>query len=175
MNHSALEDAVPMRPARLAVVAVTLLALSAWPSPSLAHAELVSSTPADGAALDAPPEEVVLAFDSELVPDGTSFTVSDATAATVGNGELDLAVAERNELRGPVAITAAGTYTVAWTAVALDGHAESGRLTFSVTAPAHPDSPDTATAAPSAPWPALLGLALVLAAVLVARRIRGPA
>ena len=166
---------MPINLARLASAAVTLLALAAWPSPSMAHAGLVSSTPANGATVEAPPEEVVLTFDSELVPDGTSFPVTDAAAATVGTGELDLSVAERNELRGPVAITAAGTYTVTWTAVALDEHADSGRLTFSVTGAAHADSPDTATAAPSAPWPALLGLVLVLAAGLAARRIRGPA
>ena len=52
--------------------------------------------------------------------------MTDADGGVVGEGGLDLSVAERNELDGNVAIRAPGTYAVAWTAVSADGHEEQG-------------------------------------------------
>jgi copper resistance protein C len=142
----------------------------ATPIATLAHAELASSTPAAGAMLSEPPDEVTLVFDGELVPDRTGFTVTDPTGATVGEGGLDLAVAERNEIAGPVTIADAGVYTVAWTSVAADGHEEAGEFTFTVgSEPETGDSPDTALPAPSSEVPAL-GASFLLAAVAVAMR-----
>ena len=130
-----------MRVIRPAVTSVMVAALLlAVPSTAAAHAELASSDPAAGATLDEPPPRVVLTFGGGLDPDGSGFTVTDADGAEVGAGTVDLGVAERNVLRGTVAIEADGTYEVHWTAVAEDGHPEEGTFTFAVGGPVAPDT-----------------------------------
>jgi methionine-rich copper-binding protein CopC len=158
----------PMRSTRLAIGATLALAVAITPTAALAHAELVSSSPAAGDALTAPPETVTLVFDGELVPDGTGFVVTDADGGVVGDGGLDLTVAERDEIAGDVAIRGAGTYTVAWTAVAADGHEERGDFAFTVAAPPN-------TAVTPARWDALdeLGsMVLIVALAIGLRRAR---
>ena len=145
------------RPLRALAAAGLLLALAA---PVAAHEELVASEPAAGAAIEAPPTEVVLTFSGELEPE-SGFVVLDAAGDEVGTGELDLDVAERNILRGDVVIADDGTYTVSWTAVAADEHPEEGTYTFVVGAA---EQPNTALGHSSAAVPA--GLALLVLAVL---------
>lgn len=153
------------------------LTLAALPAIVLAHAELVSANPSAGAVLAAPPAEVTLVFDGELVPDGSAITVTDATGTIVGAGALDLTVADRNELRGPVTITEPGTYTVAWTAVSADGHPEPGELTFEYAAPV-PGRPAPNTAMPASGrggtsfGVGVIGVLALIAALAGAVRVR---
>jgi methionine-rich copper-binding protein CopC len=158
--------------------AVVLLAI---PAAVAAHAGLESSTPEAGVDLDAPPAEVVLTFSGELGPD-SAFVVTDADGTIVGEGGLDLDVADRNVLSGAVDITQPGVYTVAWTAVSIDGHAEEGTFAFGFQSDAAADasaahdeapSPDTAMPAPGMPGAMqAVGLALVLASiVIIGRRV----
>lgn len=165
-----------MRHIRPLAVAGVLAASLALPAAAWAHAELVSSDPAAGESLDEAPTEVTLTFDGELDPE-SGFMVADAEGNEVGTGELDLDVAERNVLRGAVAITEPGVYTVAFTAISEDGHAEEGSFAFgfqaTVTDAEHGEeddadghghdgeSPDTAMA-PSAPASPLVVLGLLL-------------
>ena len=93
----------------------------------------------------APPEAVTLVFDGELTPDGTGFTATDADGDVVGEGALDLTVAERDEIRGDLEPGGPGTYTVTWAAVSADGHEERGDFTFTVVGA---ESPNTATMPP---------------------------
>jgi methionine-rich copper-binding protein CopC len=115
---------------RLALAIVLGLALAAVPIVVSGHSELDKSDPADSANLQTAPTEVVLTFSAELDPDGSSFTVTDATGAQVGSGTVDLNVADRNIMRGTVAITKPGTYRVAWTSLSLDGDQLRGTVTF---------------------------------------------
>lgn len=159
-----------MRLMRLAIPATAaLLALGAPPA-SLGDAGLESTVPAAGEELTTPPDEVILVFDGELSPDGSTFTVTDAGGTTVGRGELDLGVPDRNELRGTVDIRRPGTYEVDWTAVAADGHREAGEFTFSLAEDVAPGSPDTALAPVEAGVLAQLGAVLVLAAAGIGLR-----
>lgn len=148
----------------------------------MAHADLESSTPEAGADVESAPSEVVLTFSGELGPD-SAFVVTDAAGGTVGEGGLDLDVAVRNVLSGSVDITQPGIYTVSWSAVSIDGHAEEGSFEFgfqsdaAAAAGAPPDdagSPDTAMPASGAPGaPGALsaaGLALLAAGMVVAGR-----
>lgn len=157
-----------------AVIGALLGLVLAFPAPALAHAELVSASPEDGANLDEPPTQVVLTFDAELDPERSEFIVTDASAAEVGSGDVDLEVADRNELRGDVEISEPGVYVVSWTAVAGDGHAESGELRFGyrtdVGATAA-EQPNTATTPPAARWPILAGIASLLAAAASTWRV----
>jgi methionine-rich copper-binding protein CopC len=154
------------------MVGLALASLLLAPAAVLAHAELVSTSPEDGATLDEPPTEVVLVFDGELDPEASGFVVTDAGGDEVGRGEVDLTVAERNEMRGGVETEAGGEYTVSWSAAAADGHMEEGAATFTVR-DADGDTagaPDTATSRPLATSPmTILGLALLLVAARLAR------
>jgi len=128
-------------------------------SPSAAHEELVTSEPAAGAVLDAPPQEVVLTFSGELTPD-SGFILFSPADDEVGTGALDLTVADRNVLRGDGVDAGEGSYTVLWNAVGADGHPLEGTLTWTV---GSAEQPNTALA--RTPWTALAGLALLTAAV----------
>lgn len=158
------------------VGAATLTALSA--AAVVAHVELISSSPAAGANLATPPAEVTITFDDELGP-GSSFTVTGGGSVEVGTGEVDLTVADRNVMTGPVTITEPGIYSVIYTAAGVDGHEVAGIFSFGYLAtamipvPTGDDGPDTAMPVPGA-RPALLFLGVVaamVAGVILLRRI----
>lgn len=146
------------------------------PAPVAAHAPLASTSPTDGEELTSPPDEVVMTFDGELDPEASGFVVTDAEGTEVGTGEVNLDVAERNEIRGAVDIADPGEYTVSWRSAAADGHPEDGTFTFSVVGPdatgGTQDAPNTALPAPPGPHPVVLaGLALLGMAILAGIRI----
>ena len=115
---------------RLLTPLVAGLLLAALPAVATAHVHLVSTSPEAGANLEDAPDEVTLTFDGELDPAGSSFTVSDHHGEEVGSGEVDLAVADRNVLRGAANITEPGVYTVDWTVLGVDGHEILGSFSF---------------------------------------------
>ena len=161
-----------MRSTRLLAGLAVALASALAPATALAHAELESTDPPADATLEQPPAEVALVFSGELSHDGSGFVVTDAAGEPVGEGELDLTVADRSEIRGPVTITEAGTYTVAWTSSALDGHEESGEFTFTVTprGASGGESPDTAMPAAEDRAARTLGAVLLLSAIAIGVR-----
>lgn len=125
---------VPGLAAVLLVLAIT--------SPALAHAELVSSDPEDKAVLTSPPSVVTLAFSEGLDQAKSSFKLS-GPGGTVGTGKPAQQGGKAMTLDGLA--LAPGTYTIAWTAAADDGHVERGKLSFSVSEP----TPAPETPAPS--------------------------
>ncbi len=130
---------------RLIVPLVTLVLLLGLAGPVAAHAEFVSSDPADGAVLAAPPTSVTLTFSEgldaskshfELLgPDGTNL----GTGKAAGDGDETMTL-DGLEL-GP------GAYTVEWTSVSLDTDILRGKVHFTVTEP----TPAPATPGPTAP------------------------
>lgn len=165
-----------MRRARLMLALTAAACLASAPAGVLAHAELVSSSPATDAQLEDPPREVTLTFDGELLPDGSGLVVTLAGGGEVGTGGLDLDVADRNVIAGEVTITEEGLYVVAWTAASVDGHAASGEFSFRYGDAEN--APDSALPAPEGPGglllagAALLALALLTAAWTARRRAR---
>ena len=158
-----------MRVTRLTIAVAVFVLGAITPLAAFAHADFVSSSPQAGDTLRTPPESVTLVFDGELVPDGTGFTVTGPNGAVVGEGALDLDVAERDQVTGAVEISESGTYSVAWTAVSADGHEEAGDLAFSVAA----EAPDTAATPPDRPAPRVIGaIVLLVATGLVLRHAR---
>jgi methionine-rich copper-binding protein CopC len=157
---------------RLLLVASLAASLAGLPTVALAHAEFVSSEPSGGDVVDEPPTEVVITFDGELRPEISEFLVT-GPGGEVGVGAVDLEVAERNVLRGAVAIREPGVYTVAWTAVAVDGHRELGDFSFTV---GGGEVPETALATAHEPMRlavSLAGAALLLVTAILLRRRSG--
>lgn len=104
------------------------LGLLAVPSLTRAHSKMSTSTPSDGALLDAPPATFSLHFQNEvrlvsLVQSHTNGRVEFPGLA--GNG----LVAEQTL---PLTDFGPGAYTIEWRGLAGDGHVMTGTFTFSV-------------------------------------------
>ena len=109
------------------------LLLSAWLgcSAAEAHAHLVTSTPAEGAVLPAPPQAVALTFS-----EGAQFTlVSLQKGADPKQSITPLPPAAANTATVPMPALTPGSYTLSWRVLSNDGHVASGTLHFSVAAP----------------------------------------
>lgn len=133
----------------LTALAVASLAVLAGPvSPSWAHAELISSTPADGATLGTAPATVALTFSD---PVAAQF-VRVAVTTPAGTGTV-AATTKGSVVTVPVPAQGPGAYRVVYRVVSADGHPVSGTLTFTVagTPTASPSPSGTsAGASPSA-------------------------
>lgn len=176
------------------LVAATML-VSGYAPAGQAHSDLVSSTPAAGAQLDALPGSVTLKFSEEIDPAFVQVVVADAAdvvrplkAATSG-AEVTGAMPEG---------VPAGDLEVRYRVASADGHPVTGQVAFTVRTgagaptgttegPAPTAAPSTATTRASAPtasegastlWMyALAGLAVLLvgaaaAAIALAGRRR---
>jgi methionine-rich copper-binding protein CopC len=141
-----------------ALLALTLVGVAS------AHANLVSSTPADGANLDAAPEKITLVFSEELKADGNLITVTDAAGKQVDAGDTALDLSDANRVTLTVSLQSGlgdGAYTIAWKNASTDGHSEEGTLAFTVGSAAPATLPATG-AEESLPAAALLLLAAAL-------------
>ena len=115
--------------ALLAAVFGVLLA-----SPASAHAELVSSTPANGAQVERAPATVEMRFTEavNLIPGGVRLV--DDKGATVRTSEP--AVAGHTVAWRMPADLPAGSYVVSWRVVSSDGHPVAGAFSFGIGTPA---------------------------------------
>jgi len=118
--------------ARLLIVALSLAValVSAVAAPALAHTDLESTTPADGASVGEPVDEVTLTFTLPVTQLGDGVSLEGPE----GGVPLEVSAAREGvewtaEPREPLE---AGTYTGEWTVAAEDGHPLSGDFTFTV-------------------------------------------
>lgn len=132
------------------LVLATMIAVFGVGTPAFAHTTVKSSVPAANASVKAVPTAVTLTFTEHLsiLP---KVSVEDAAGNVINSGAatLDGAVVTQ-----PVTPTAAGKYTVKWSAVAPDGDRSTGSFgfTLAVTPPPPPTpaaAPTTAAAAPT--------------------------
>lgn len=110
----------------LAAVTGTLLALGGA-SPALAHADLLSSSPEDGAVLSTAPSEVELVFNEpvQLVEGATRLFPGDGTPRELDARVVDTAVV----IELPVGLID-GSYALSYRVVSADGHPVGGAITF---------------------------------------------
>lgn len=136
----------------LAILALVLTLGGTGISTAAAHAELESSTPKQGAKLEAPPTEVVLTFGEELLENTVKVV---AHAAGEKANVLD-AVAEASGAVVTIpwpASAPAGAYELAYRVVSADGHPVSGVLEFSYAGGTSPSADATAAASSPAATP----------------------
>jgi copper transport protein len=124
------------RPACALVVAAG--AALATPAAALAHASLVGSTPADGAALARPPARVrVLLNDDVRVAPGNAAVRNGGGSVLAGKP-----VAHGKTLVLPLRTNLGrGDFSVRWSVVSSDGHIVQGVLAFSVGTGRPPPAP----------------------------------
>jgi copper transport protein len=115
----------------MAAAGVTLLAVA---PAALAHATLVSTSPADGAVVVRPPAEVSATFNQPVAIIAGSLRVYTPGGQRADSGPVTHT--------GPDTIVVGlhtglgrGTYTVAWNVVSADSHQVEGAFTFSIGAP----------------------------------------
>ena len=141
-------------------------------APASAHAELVRTTPADGARLDRPPAEVTLRFSEsvDLLDHGIRLLGADGRAVPTPDPVVDGSTVR---WRVPADLPDGG-YVVSWRVISSDSHPVAGAFSFGVGALA-PQVTDTGVLPPEAPWPVVLvrflgylGFALVAGSVAVA-------
>jgi methionine-rich copper-binding protein CopC len=130
------------------LAALVVLLLPA--APVLAHSDLRSSDPADGATLAAAPAEVSFTFNEQLLEQGNAIVLTElATGArlAVGPVEVDGDTVSVDWPGG----AAAGEYRAAYRVVSADGHPIDGSITFTVeSASAAGTTPPSVTASPQA-------------------------
>ena len=114
---------------RVYAVLLICVGLALVASPASAHTELVGGSPGPGEVLQTPVNEVTLTFASDLLAEGSQVLVRDPQGA-----EQARAVAVSGaSVRVPVKpLQTAGRYTVAFRAVAVDGHPITGSYRFTV-------------------------------------------
>ena len=130
----------------LAAFAVTLVAL--------AHAELESASPPDGAVLDSPPTEIVLTFTEALDPVKSHMELNGPDGTQVAAGVVDPANEKAMRIDPPE--LEPGAYEIRSTAFAAhDGALKREVLTFTISAasPTPTATPTPAASVSAAPSP----------------------
>lgn len=153
-------------------VALTLLVGA---TPAYAHAQLISSTPEDGAELDEAPSEIVLEFSEEVDADSTEIAVTKSGESDPLPG-TEMTVEER-EITVPADFPEAGDYTVAYRLVSKDGHPVEGSLEFTiangsekpdVSVPASPEADrDDAASDAGIGWAPIVAIATVVLVLVI--------
>jgi len=118
---------------RVLIAAACFAALGLWlPAPALSHAYLVRSTPAARAALARSPERVQLWFNERLEPAYSRVSVWNREAQRVDAGDVQVAPAEPTRLSVGVPPLPAGSYTVKYRVLSVDGHVVEAEFGFTV-------------------------------------------
>ena len=97
-----------------------------------AHAYPTHEAPGAGSTVTDPQKEVAIDFDDGLEPAFSSITVTDAQGKSVTSGKAVVAPSNRKHMSVGLNTLTPGVYTVAWVAVADDGHRTQGHYTFTV-------------------------------------------
>jgi methionine-rich copper-binding protein CopC len=147
-------------PRRWAVFPAVAFALLLLPTAVTAHAELVKSTPKDGATLDASPSVIFATYSEAMDPSGSSLKLVDKDDKPLATGGVDPDNDKRMSI-DDVPDLAPGSYTVKSTTKSdEDGDIDRKEWSFTVKAVATPSPTPTpaptptstpvATAAPTA-------------------------
>lgn len=124
----------PIRQLLSALLGAAVLAsiLFGGSGPAAAHDTAESSSPAAGATLAAPPEQVSVTFNRNPLAIGSQFLVNDAAGTNWADGAVQIVdnVASQKLRSG----APAGPYTVMWRVASSDAHPIEGSFTFTVTA-----------------------------------------
>jgi copper resistance protein C len=115
------------------LVSISLLLL-ALPGVAVAHAELVTPSPADGTQVMGSPAEISGVYSEPMTSDGSSLKLLDASSHVLASGGVVPGDATRMVI-SPIPLLPVGTYTVQSTTVsAADGDLDRKLWTFQVIA-----------------------------------------
>ena len=150
-------------------------------APAQAHDALESSNPANGATVSTMPEKIELTFDHTPIAINSIVRVEDATGTDQADGPVSIVDNQVSQAVKPGAPQ--GKYKVVWRVVSSDGHPIEGTFTFTAGGPnSAPSAAPAAAADAGLPTQlvvagvvgAVLVLGLVVAGILIRRRLRTP-
>jgi methionine-rich copper-binding protein CopC len=113
---------------------LTLLALAAValaPASALAHAHVVSSTPAANAAIAAP-RQVSVTFNEKLVPAFSKLEIKMAGMNMKVPVKTSVSTDGKTLTGTPQGAFMKGSYVINWTAASADGHKMKGSIPFKI-------------------------------------------
>lgn len=118
---------------RIAYASVTSLLLAAIAPAAHAHAVLEQASPADGAVVTSPPEQLSLRFSESVEPKFSKIELVAAASGAVRTGAAVVDSDDHRVLRLQVpSPLGPGRYTVKWRVVTRDTHSTSGVFAFEV-------------------------------------------
>lgn len=120
-------------------------------STAAAHTDLQSVVPADGSTISAPPEEVVLTFNENLLNTGTKVVITNQNKTIVAKDSAR--AVGRSAVLPWAAELPNDTYTVSYRVVSTDGHPITGTTTFTLRSPNQSPSPTEKSATSTSPSP----------------------
>jgi hypothetical protein len=129
------------------VIAAAVLGVA---GPAAAHDAAESSSPAQGAAVAVPPEQVSVTFSNNPLGIGSAFSIKDASGAEWADGPVEIVdnIASQKLKAG----APAGQYTVTWRVVSSDSHPIEGTFGFTAASAAAGAAPG-ASSTPAATVP----------------------
>jgi methionine-rich copper-binding protein CopC len=127
------------RPRVLITLMLAVLWLAVWCSPALAHARLLRESPASGASLEEPPEQVRLRFSEPVDAEFDPVRVFDAEGERVDEDDARVDPDDARVLLAGLEDLPQGSYRVEWRVTSVDGHVVEDAYAFNVT-------PDTSAA-----------------------------
>jgi methionine-rich copper-binding protein CopC len=117
--------------------------------PASAHDAAETTSPAQGASVPTPPEQVSVTFNNDPLALGSQIRVNDAAGTNWAEGDVEIVdnVASQKLKEG----APAGVFTVVWRVVSSDSHPIEGSFTFTATsgAAAPGSGPTAAVTSPS--------------------------
>jgi methionine-rich copper-binding protein CopC len=119
-----------MRMKRISVAILVACVALLLPRIALAHAHLVSSTPAADAAVQGPSVPIELRFNSRV--DGGHSVLALVTRDGDGAAKLVIDKQSADNNLNAHATLKPGSYTLRWQALAPDGHITRGEIPFTV-------------------------------------------
>lgn len=159
------------------VAALACLAVLAGAGPASAHAQLVSSTPGNGAVVAQAPEAVTLEFNEAVTARPKETHVFDGTGAEI---PIEVTTADRTVTLTPSRALPTGTIVVGYAIISADGHPIEGSITFAVGAPTEGASANAVfdepvTAGLGVAHRAAIGVAVLAGVVLIGSVLAGRA
>lgn len=119
--------------AALTVIAMTVSLLLLSETAALAHAELLETSPQNGAHLDAAPRQVVLRFSESALPVRHGFSLLDGSGRTIATPSAHGVPGDATRISMPLPTSLGdGVYVVNWRVVSSDSHPVHGAFVFSV-------------------------------------------
>lgn len=100
---------------------------------AFAHAHLKQQQPAENAEVSVSPQQLTLGFSEGVEDKFSGVTLTGPGGSAVATGDAKRSPDDITQLIVPVKqALAAGTYTVSWHVVSVDGHKTKGQYRFSV-------------------------------------------
>jgi copper resistance protein C len=114
-------------------IALSLIALAAVipAAPALAHAHVVSSTPAANVAVAAP-SQVSVTFNEKLVPAFSKLEVAMAGMNMAVPVKTTVSEDGKTLTAKPTGALMKGSYVINWSAASTDGHKTKGSIPFKI-------------------------------------------